>query len=381
MPSRSRTLDERYIVVGALRYFTPSYFQTLSDSTEGTVTVTNDVTGNRLGANLFDLRRITKNSPFLNGQLVSGGVLQREMVGFPIGNNVSGPTDPRSVFGTISNATLQQDAWTAVAKTNPSQSHVNVPAALGELRDLPKLVKGYGDGLLRAAATGNLSWRWAIKPMISDVRKLCQFAQAANKRFRELKKLKDGKTLRKRCFLGTGDANTQTNRVQIHSNGATHYATRRVTSTYQKWATVEWKLLPDSDIRDMDDGELRKFANRNTLGINSHGALEAAWELTPWSWLIDWFSNCGEMLQATNNTVGCTWGRICVMRHSLSRTTFDWDPVGSSTWTTFDGWYDWRYERKERFPTAPIIPFPLPKLPILDGGKLSILLSLAALRR
>lgn len=381
MPTRLRQRDMRQTIIGASRVYVPSYSQSLSDCLDGVRDSVQDFVGNRAGANPLSIYHITTHHPLLDGQLISGGVLQREMVGFPIGNNVSGPTDPRSVFGTISNATLQADAWTAVAKTNPSQSHVNVPAALGELKDLPSLVKGWGDGLLRSAAKGNLSWRWAVKPMISDVRKLCQFAEAANKRFRQLKKLKEGKTLRTRCFLGTGEDYVKTNRVQIHSNGATHYATRHVTSTFKKWATVEWKLQPGSDIRDMDDGELQKFARRNTLGINSHGALEAAWELTPWSWLIDWFSNCGEMLQATNNTVGCTWGRICVMRHSLSRTTFDWDPVGSSTWTTFRGWYDWRFERKERFPTAPIIPFPLPKLPILDGGKLSILLSLAALRR
>jgi hypothetical protein len=338
--------------------------------------------GNREGANTLSIYHILNEYPFLYGQrFTSGGVLEREFIGFPIGVNVSSILDPRTIFGTPSIAELNDDAWEILSKTNPSRPHVNVPQALAELKDIPSLVKGWGDGLLRSAAKGNLSWRWAVKPMISDVRKLANFVSAANKRLAQLRKLRDGKTIRTRCNLGTQIVSSGPTRIQIHSEGAAIYAFRRYVSTYTKWGSAEWKLLPDSNLPNLSDADLQRFNKRVALGITSHGALETAWELCPWSWFVDWFSNVGDMIAATNNTVGCTWGRICVMRTSESRTTYDLDPVGTATWPTFSGWFNLRFQRKERWPTYPIVPVPLPSLPILDGGKLSILLSLAALRR
>jgi hypothetical protein len=337
--------------------------------------------GLREVANALSIYHITSKYPLLNGQRIVSGVLTREFLGFPIGNSSVAAPDPRTTFGTPSVAQLSSDAWEILAKTNPSRPHVNVPAMLGEMKDIPKVVKGWGDSLLGDIARGNLSWRWAVKPMISDVQKLANFTKAANQRLKQLERLKHGKRIRKRCNLSAQTVSSGPTRSLIHSEGAAIYAFARTVSEYQKWGSAEWKILPDSVLPQLDDANLDRFNNRVALGITTHGALEAAWELTPWSWFIDWFSNVGDMLAATNNSVGCTWGRICVMRTSYGRTTYDLDPVGTDTWPTFDGWYDLRFQRKERWPTYPIVPFPLPTLPIFDGGKLSILLSLAALRR
>lgn len=382
MPSELKQRDLRVIVGGALKYYVPTPGQTLRTRAVGVQDSCLGFNGNREGANALSIYHITTELPFLNGQRYSGsGVLEREFIGFPIGNGGSALTDPRTVFGTPSIAELNNDAWEILSKTNPSRPHVNVPQALAELKDIPKLVKGWGDGLLSAAAKGNLSWRWAVKPMISDVQKLANFVRAANKRLAQLRKLRDGKTIRTRCNLGTQIVSSGPTRILIHSEGAALYAQRRIVSHFNKWGSAEWKLLPDSNLPNLSDADLDRFNKRVALGITAHGVLETAWELVPWSWFIDWFSNVGDMLAATNNTVGCTWGRICVMRTSETRTTYDFDPVGSDTWPVFSGWYNCRFQRKERWPTYPIVPVPLPSLPILDGGKLSILLSLAALRR
>jgi hypothetical protein len=381
MPSLKQR-DLRATVGGALKYYLPSPSTTLRTCLMGQRDSCQSEYGLRESANALSIYHITTQFPLLYGQLfTSGGVLNREFVGFPIGNNTVSVTDPRTVFGTPSVAQLSNDAWEILGKTNPSRPHVNVPAALGELKDLPSLVKGWGDGLLAAAAKGNLSWRWCIKPMIGDVRKLANFTKTANARLAQLRRLRDGKTIRKRCNLSANLVDSGASRTQIHSEGAALYAFVRSVSEFQKWGSAEWKLLPNSVLPELSNVDLEKFNKRVALGITTHGALEAAWELTPWSWFIDWFSNVGDMLAATNNSVGCTWGRICVMRHSSSRMTYEFDPTGSSTWPIFSGWYNLKFERKERWPTYPIVPFPLPTLPIFDGGKLSILLSLAALRR
>lgn len=278
-------------------------------------------------------------------------------------------------------AELNELAWTILAKTNPSRPHVGVPAALGELRDLPNLVRGWGRGYLRTAAQANLSWKFGIAPMLGDIRKLFEFTSAVNKRLEQLRKLRDGKVLRTRCHLGTNEIVEDHGVQLLHSEGCQISAHSVTTHSYEMWGTAEWKLLPTSDLPHMDDAEMKFLAQRLVTGITSHGMLETAWELLPWSWLVDWFSNVGTMLTATNNTVGCTWGRICVMRHSRSVRTYDANSLSKPSWVTLDGWFTSIGERKERFPTYPVIPVPLPSLPIIDGGKLSILLSLAALRR
>jgi hypothetical protein len=126
---------------------------------------------------------------------------------------------------------------------------------------------------------------------------------------------------------------------------------------------------------------MKDWARNLTFGLNSHGALAAAWELTPWSWLADWFSNVGDVIAATNNSVPCTWSNLCYMRKL--RSVIHAKP-GSHTleaWVSIDSDYVVQWLRKERYVVFPVVPIPLPYLPIITGGKLSILAALAAVRR
>lgn len=340
-----------------------------------------DVVGNRAGANPFSLLRIIENYPLLNGDDGAGGQWFVKYDNCPIGASATTVEDPRTHWGTPDVVELSDFAWRILAVTNPSRPDVNVPAAIAELRDLPRLVRGWGQGYLKTAANANLSWRFGIRPMLGDIQKLLDFTEATEKRLKQLRRLRDGKTLKTRCYLGAGEEIVDHGQVLLHSHGSQIFANATTTHSYEMWGTAEWKLLDSSALPEMDDAEMRNFARRLITGITSYGALETAWELTPWSWLIDWFSNTGDLLAASNNAVGCTWGRICVMRHSRSVRTYDKGTLVKPEWVNLDGWFTVIGERKERFPTFPVIPVPLPRLPILTNGQLSILLSLAALRR
>jgi hypothetical protein len=147
------------------------------------------------------------------------------------------------------------------------------------------------------------------------------------------------------------------------------------------WGTAQWKIADGSQLPFLGAGELDKLSRHLALGLTSHEALATAWELTPWSWLTDWFSNIGDVIAATNNSVGLTWSKICVMRRMTCVTDAKVDRSLSTPWVTLDSDFVIEYERKERYPCTPVLPFPFPTLPIIDSGKLSILASLAALRR
>lgn len=379
----NRSIDSRANVIGTRRTYTIAGVPTsqLVSQLMGSVDKLQGFKYNGPGVNPVVIDHYTVTGPLLNGQWRdSDGRLRHEFVGCPPAH-MPAVTDPRAHFGQVSNATKNQMAWEILAKTNPSRPHVGVPAFIGELRDIPRLVKGYGDGLLKAVATGNLSYKFAIRPMISDLQKMCRFTEAVDKRFRYLRKLKEGKTLRTRCNLGTSESETDDGRFSMQSQSALLYVRRKTYHTMKMWGSAEYKLKPDSVLHQQDMSEMRNFARRLSAGITTYGALETAWELTPWSWFVDWFSNVGTMVSATNNTVGCSWGRLALMRTTEIRRVYEFDPVGSADWVSFDGWYQCRWQCKERHSVFPVVPIPLPSLPAIDGGKLSILLSLAALRR
>lgn len=263
---------------------------------------------------------------------------------------------------------------------NPSIPHVSMPQFIGEMKDLPGLVKGYGDSLLKSAASGYLSWRWCLRPLIGDITKMMHFTDAVNQRLAELRHLRDGKALKRRVQLGVTEMNNAESNVILHSEGSILNGSRRETFTAKVWGSAEWVLDPNSYIPKLDSQGLEGLARRLALGLTSHEALATAWELTPWSWFVDWFGNVGDMIAATNNSIPCTFRRLCLMRHSVGVNTVKFNPATSSSWPIINGWYSVNFVRKERHPVFPVLPVPVPRLPIIDNGKWSILAALATLR-
>jgi hypothetical protein len=348
--------------------------------THGLYRTCDDVVDNWEGVNPFLVTHRFTYYPVLGGkELHANGSVLREFVDFPLAYRPGAP-DPVAQFANYSSLELSNLAWEILGKTNPNVPHVSVPQGLGELKDLPDLVNGWGGNILRRIAKGYLSWRWAIAPMIGDLKKLLKFVKAVDERIIHLMRLRDGQTLRRRCHLGKTTVKPAPSYVILHSEGAVLKGWRQVTYTSEVWGTAQWKLDPSSNLPQLGYGPLKDLARRLALGITSHEALSVAWELTPWSWLADWFGDLGDVIAATNNTVPLTWEKVCLMRTRIGKSDYVLDKSASATWPTFKGWYVEDYTRKERQIVFPITPVPIPFLPILDGGKLSILASLAALR-
>lgn len=376
MPLRNRTQDLRTTWIGS--YTSPigpttSYYS----KTDGFRRTCSDFIGARSQANDFSLMEEFTYYPTISCTSPTGHVWVEQPVGF-----MPGTWDPRNWYPALTALDRSNKAWEILSKSNPSIPHVSVPTFIGELKDLPGLVKGYGDGLLKSVANGYLSWRWAIRPMISDLRKLFNFVKAVDDRTTMLMKLRAGQTIRKRVKLGEGKGNLAPGIYVVESkSGGGCSCTFEERHSFKEWGTVQWKLLPDSKLPQLGYGPLREMARNLTFGFTSHELLAAAWELTPWSWLADWFGNTGDLIAATNNSVGCTWKDICYMRTSQSYTetyNFTGDP-----WV-LAGLKNRRYvltqKRKERYVCSPSVPFPFPQLPILTNGQWSILAALAAQR-
>jgi hypothetical protein len=329
----------------------------------------------------------------------------RTWIDCPVGYQPAVP-DPRTQFPVLTALDRNNMAWEILAKTNPSVPYVSVPTMVAELKDLPglfglsfaSLFKKNFFGSAREAfefglknknffanvANFYLIQRWAIRPFISDLFKLFNFVKAVDDRTTMLMRLRAGETIRKRVQLGNAVvmASPQVN-LTVHSEGCGVVGTFQARYAYKAWGSAQWKLLPDSQLPTLGYGPLREQARNLTFGLKDRELLAVAWELTPWSWLADWFANTGDLIAATNNSVGCTWHNVCYMRTSEATLTCTYN-VPASNGFAITGLknqnYYLRMLRKERYVCVPVLPVPFPQLPILTNGQWSILAALAAQR-
>lgn len=415
MPLRHREQDLRVQHFGS---YTSTIGPTtyITDCTEGFRRVCDDFEGTKINGkwspptNDFQLLEVFTHYPKITA-VSPGGYT---WVNSPVQTQFTG-WDPRNVgYPALTGLDRSNMAWEILSKTNPSKPHVSVPTAIGELKDLPDLVRGYGDDILRKLKLGTyrglrsaklnaaairfvkanagrsapklagdyLAWRFAVRPMISDLLKLCRFMKAVDYRVNELMRLRTGRPIRKRCRIseshGTRIDNPWNYIVESRVGGGCNMVLW-AEHEHVAWGTCTWKLQDGSQLPYMGYGEIEHFARQLAAGYTWHEALATAWALCPWSWFADWFANTGDIIAATNNSVGLTWGDICYMRESSTDvktgavTGDPWILAGLSTPR-----YSLTWTRKERYVCAPVVPFPFPKLPLLTQGQWSILAALAA---
>lgn len=283
-----------------------------------------------------------------------------------------------------------------VARANPSAPHVGTPTFIGELRDIPGGVTGlvgaaklrnvpatvyqYGKALIQLAAQGYISWRWAVKPMIADVRKMLTFQEAVLERFNELRRLAQGEEVSKEVWLGRVTDETLGTNVTLESQRATCYMYRDTFFDKKEWAVVRWRMNEVSALTYAEGREVSKImdqARRTCAGFTSQEALATLWELLPWSWFYDWFGNVGQVIAASNNHVGAYPVSICFMRTSCVKHTYRLK--SKSSWLGVTAWPTEVRIRKGRW-LVPLVGYLLPTfgVPALEARHWSILAALAA---
>jgi hypothetical protein len=146
-------------------------------------------------------------------------------------------------------------------------------------------------------------------------------------------------------------------------------------STRKKWAVTRWSLDSNSLLKtNPNNDRIRQLARRAVLGETVD--IYTAWNLLPWSWMADWFSDLGDYISSSRNTVGASPGVTCVMTHTthfneIVRISGPAEIQGGGGRRTTD--------IKHRV----VVGGSLPELqiPVLNPKQLSILASLAILRR
>lgn len=338
-----------------------------------------DVAGNHDGVNnlLISHFEVTRFKPMNGVQLnAQGQVLRRMEEYYPLALR------PSNTALQHMNVDLSPWAATELAKrSNPSRPEVQLPVSFVELRELPSLIRHAGRQLRpngrprnvpRNLAEANLVWQFGWAPLIGDVGKLLQFSDLVDKRVEELKKLTTSTGLRRRIKLGQGVQSDVVPNYTVQSVNTVVTARKERSTSYLQWGTIRWK---SNDLLGASDAKLKKYARKALLGLGTDPSsiLSTAWELLPWSWLIDYFANVGDYLQAHNNSVPATPSGICVMTTKNTTCTLTPNP---HSWVK-GGDAVTSYITKERDVRGAAL---AAKLPFLSGRQMSILGSLAIVR-
>lgn len=261
-------------------------------------------------------------------------------------------------------------ATKVMAATNPSRPVVDLPIAIGELKDLPELLYDAGKGILRNLGSANLKYQFGIAPVAGDIAKLCMFQSFVSKRVERLKKLRD-KGLRSTIQVGNYSA-IKDEYVSLNSFGVGWGEVIHFIQLQKVWGHIRWYPHADHVMPTTDEG-MRRLAIKATLGLTIDAS--TAWNLIPWSWLVDWFSNVGDYFTAHRNIVPATCSPVQVMRETRIENTGPSKTYSDGQFNT--GVRYTRTERSRRLSGSTLNAH----LPFLNERQLSILGSLAVTRR
>jgi hypothetical protein len=340
-----------------------------------------DAVGLREQDNSLDLSKYNARFPSLSGELIISPTAFALLQDWPIdyGNM---PCDPSTEFPVLTEGQLGNYAWATASRTNPSRGTIGIPTMIGELKDVPDLVKKWGNNLYRKYANSDLWYRFGAMPMARDMQKLCRWTRTVNKTMRALRKLKHEGFLSRRCPLGSSSTpETLVHQGLLNSScGAMLQGKRFIKYSSEMWGSCRWEVTADTSIPS-DNPELELLARQVMTGYTLNGVIETAWELFPWSWMADWFWSLQSLIGASANHLRLQQNGICIMRTSSAKSRYEHDPTSQTKFDNFRvvGRYYEECVRKERYPIL-LQGVPTATMPALSLGQWSILGSLTILR-
>jgi len=259
----------------------------------------------------------------------------------------------------------------ARSRLNPNVPHVDLLVSIAELREIPKMIAWFRDLPRRGNVKTFLSewwltWNFGIRPILADLYGLSGLAQEVSRRA---------------AFLQSASKQRQHVRKSLGSHfnigfyiapkylwyyGSFSKGTRSFNASWDCWCTAQLKI--EKDLSLLSDAEHEAFIS--ALGIQP--SIHSLWQLIPWSWLIDWFTNLGDILAQTRNRIPYKIHRLNLMakldgpvRHEITS--------GPSTVFMVPG--DIRYQVFRRQPYA-APSFPTYKIPLLTLGQMGTLAAL-----
>jgi len=210
-------------------------------------------------------------------------------------------------------------------RTNPSRPDYVPLTLIQDLVDIPKQLKEVGRLIQtplkhltssREVANHYLGWQFGWKPLFQDVKDLLDLQMHIHKRVGELHRLYSSNGLKRRLHLGSWTVASQS-RVTTESNSLFALTVdRSILTKRDRWGTVRWKPSVTLPSHTPSDAEIIRQAQQVALGLTVEGTLKGAWDLIPWTWVVNWFTNVGSFALQYSNTVPANPASACIMTKS-----------------------------------------------------------------
>jgi len=269
-----------------------------------------------------------------------------------------------------SNASLDMFGATAIANCSPTKPTANLLASLAETyhEGLPKLVgldsweesvsrarryRSDADRLRRDAKTGSSEWlnyQFGWLPLVSDVQDFVKSVAFMDLLLQQY--IRDnGKVVRRRFVFPPETSVVESvvrsptyPRLGVNSGQFFDFqrlpkgqVLRRRETTVRRWFSGAFVYhLPRTFFARLYEPYASEFqVYRKVLGLEL--TPDVLWELTPWSWAADWFSNAGDVIH--NTSAWASGGLVMkygyIMEHSVVRDRYTYvgptNVLGGST--------------------------------------------------
>lgn len=239
-------------------------------------------------------------------------------------------------------AELAPHGATGYKRARPGQPLANVGQTLVELREVPKLIpsflkgdfKGIPRRAMRALASFRqlgslyLNYQFGWKPFVSDLRKMHNLTMTIDAELDRLRRNNGRNLKRERVLRDTTDVTESSVSIDRAFGYLYPYPILNISSGLSTKTTVtvsKEKIWFEGLFRywvpNIGTLEWEARATRALFGAEVTPSL--LWEVMPWSWLIDWFSNAGDVISNMSaNAVDNLVSRYAyVMRHLSVSTT------------------------------------------------------------
>jgi hypothetical protein len=262
---------------------------------------------------------------------------------------------------------MQLDAWgtTAIARVDPTKSVADTSVLVGELlrEGLPSLVGAQSwkerSATARSAGGEYLNYQFGWVPLVSEVRALATAVKDAERILKQYER-DAGRVVRRRFdfpieqerseYVTTSHGIPFTTHSWLGGEKTLNVATE---SSQKVWFSGAFQYyIPKGDSAYSKLNKYLSYADK-LLGIEL--TPETLWNLAPWSWAIDWFSNVGDVIHNVSafkiDDLVMRYGYI--MCHQSVKRRASWGATTLAGGQSSAGWYEIEKYRKLRRPATP----------------------------
>lgn len=232
----------------------------------------------------------------------------------------------------VSGVPSDVDAATmAAARTNPSRPYVDVPVNILDISEAPsRILRDIADvrraGFWRpprpprspreaASKVGEtwLQYNFMVAPLVGDIVRMGTAVDQINRRVDEINRLYGGTGLRRTVTVFNGSEHAVSTSSVVQSAGVFIQPRFDIITSVTKRVHVRWEPTSRCGLAP-SPAQRRAWATRAVLGLTLD--LSTLWEITPWSWLADYFGNVGTYLKATRNIIPARLVGVYPMTHT-----------------------------------------------------------------